>query len=852
MVIYLNNYSMKTYKGSGLYMRKWTVAVLAAITMTLASASVLADDSESLITGPTGFPFTFQPDTSTGVAVRWTKDEGDSGYGDSQHSTDYRMQVRPDGQGAWLGEDFSNDPIGSNWVYNAVLNPATQTGSRYMNLIFSPKWRIQPNYTFFNSRIARVEFDWRANIAGTDNTMDTYFIARGGVKYFGVRASYHANSSTEPWDSTISFLSGAANSGENLMDLKQLENEREGEEYHALLKADQWYRISVTVDFETHRILKVTYRRYDAETNTFEEEPVVTLKDLPFIDYDESLPGIGAVRLESVRNTGNIESIDWNVDNFKAYEVLSGYYLTKLTVQENDEQDGEVKTVPEATVKLKGDDFSSEYVTDENGEIQTKLPPGTYSYTVTKPGYEEKSGDIEIREEINDIVISPFTPLEYDFTPETIIISGGQSSLTAPREADSFTSKPYSVNVFDQEGIEHTDFDITWAIEPADDPNVSINEETGEVTVTKGFNGGSEHIKKFTVTPTVTLDGHTSSAASTEIEISDYLFYDSGVNGSSYGDEDTPPEAHQIGGDGVYITTSAGGKDEGRRDYVGVINLPEPVEFAPGSKYEVSFDTTITVHNSTNSFGRSAIFTSSDDLDMVALDYIGNGIGRHVKTADGSTWSSKDNELEETYGTIDALEEWKHVSLSFETDDDGVTTAAITIDGKTTDLGVMEAEVIVEPEEPEEEENQGETDEPEDTPQETADDEETPDEPQTEIRQIEDLAKIKIAVFRIESPTDRFAAFKNIIIKEVNEDEEEYVTFDIPDEYIGTDALLIRAKYGDGGVLDDADVENITLSTENVLNGKYRIAKAEIEAGTTVMLWTADKYTPFGPVQTVE
>lgn len=830
-------------------MKKFTSAVLTAAMIALAVSPAYAEGTEQLITGPAGFPFTFQPNPVSGI-TSWVIDNGTNGYGESEHYTDYSSYPMPEKNGVGLGNDFSEDLAGRNFVYHATLNPASQSGSRYINILFSPGWRIQPGYTFYDSKIARIEFDWCADITGTDNTMDTYFIGRGGVKCFGLRATYHANSNAEPWNSTISFLSGASDSGESLLDPKQLEQEREQEWYHALLAANQWYRVSVTVDFETQRILKVTYRRYDADADAFETKPAITLRDMPFIDSDTQVMNIGAVRLESVRNNGDIE-IDWNVDNFSAYEVLSGFYLTKLIVR-----GGDGEPVSEAEVTIIGEDFTGEYLTDENGQVQFKIEPGTYNYVIKKGGYETEDGDddaegsIEVTADGTNEVAVIYKVREYDYIPTEVTISGGQSSLTAPHseEYDSHTSAPYTLTVKDQEGIEHTDYDVRWAIEPSDD-YVDIDEYTGAVTVLKGFDGGANHIKKFTVTPTVTIGDNSGSPASTEIEISDYLFYDSGVNGSSYGDADTPPEAHQIGEDGIYITTSEGGKDNGRRDYVGVINLPEPVIFEPNTVHEVSFDTTIVTHDSTSSFGRSAIFASSDNLNMVALDYINMEIGEHTKTDDDSTWTSGVNTLEKTYGAIDNLGEWKHVSLLFETDDEGVTTASVTIGDTTTDLGVMEAEVIVDEDIPDE---SADEDIPEGTAEGDTEDVEIADEPLTETVPIKDLAKIKITVNRVETPTDRFAAFKNFIIRNGEGiEKDKYISFDVPEEYIGTDAILIKAQY-DGGVLTGAKLDKITFSAENVVEGKYSIIKEEIEPETTVMLWTADKYTPFGPAQYIK
>ena len=49
-------------------------------------------------------------------------------------------------------------------------------------------------------------------------------------------------------------------------------------------------------------------------------------------------------------------------------------------------------------------------------------------------------------------------------------------------------------------------------------------------------------------------------------------------------------------------------------------------------------------------------------------------------------------------------------------------------------------------------------------------------------------------------------------------DEKEYISFDVAEKYIGTDAVLILAQHGEGGVLTRATMKKITLGENNLID----------------------------------
>ncbi len=789
-----------------------------------------------------GSRFDFQPGPDERILTVDTDDRSTNRYGASQHSSYYSNSVSPynPAPDAPLGEEglnfvhhaeFQNDDTGSETESGGDGSTvAMQSGSRYTNILFPEDFiGIVPGLTV-DGTVAELEFDWRSWIIGTGGTMDMYFIGPGGVKYFGLRSAYHKSDSTNPWNSTVDFLDGGEKREHPLTDIRM---SGDMEWYRAALADDVWYRVNVIIDFETQRILKAEFRPYDTSNTSFSEEPAAVLKDMPFIERqsNEADLGIGAMRLEAIRagNGGNI-GINWNIDNLAAYSVIDEYYRMTLTAHENDE-----KPVPEATVKLSGGDFTSSYKTDVNGQIMTKLEPGRYQYEISKLGYETVSGEFDVKAEAENGTSVNITPINYTPEPASIIISGGQNSITAPREQLSYTAKPYSVSVKDQLGIAISEdkYSVRWSVSPEDE-NVSINAETGEITVRKGFDGSDARIRKFTVTPTVIMGEKVYQNDTACTEISDYRFYDSGVNGSSYADPINPPRAHQIGGGGCYITTSAGGdmeNDDGR-GYTGIINLPEPIKFVPNSEYTLSFDTAVTSAE-VFTFGRSLILcgvkeeeipdaedtgeagesggeeetenagdtgekqTVLTDVDLVSLDYIGMGVGKRKDQA----WSSTDsNELETTYGTFAGFDEWKRAEITFTTDSAGVTNAKIKMSGETDeyDLGEMGAD---------------------------------------------NLSKIKVAIARCVSVTDRFAAFKNFVI-----DGSVPVTFNVPEEFRNTEALLIYARYGGGGELLDAHAEKINLGADE----QCTVSTAGKPLGTKVMLWSENNCKPIDTARTVE
>ena len=222
------------------------------------------------------------------------------------------------------------------------------------------------------------------------------------------------------------------------------------------------------------------------------------------------------------------------IDDLAVKQVANTYKT--LTVSVADSGSNAVKNT---TIKV---DRATELL-ENGGSITLALPAGTYAIEASAPGYEANAGQKDAATDsavvadadvTKNLVINEQT---YVHEPTTVTVTGGQLAMTAPRTADSFTSKPFEVeSVYDQNNVDRTsEATITWSVTPAND-KVSVDPSTGVVTVEKGFKPAEGNVQEFAVTATASMTGTAVTAsASKNIKISDYYFYEPGVNEASYG-----------------------------------------------------------------------------------------------------------------------------------------------------------------------------------------------------------------------------------------------------------------------------------------------------------------------------
>jgi lysophospholipase L1-like esterase len=502
-----------------------------------------------------------------------------------------------------------------------------QTGGRKMTLKL-------PSVITPTTNVVKVDFDWLSKTTGAKDSTDTVLVGSNDVQIFDL------NEDVDTGKIKFNGVDTGLATGTN----------------------GTWYKVSATLDFETKQVITVTF------TKNGETTPAKTISNSSFVN--SAAADIAGIYL-SANRTNNI-SLTWKLDNFEASSITDEHY--KATVNVKTSADA---PVADATVKI-GD---ATYTTDANGQVVTKLPIGEYTYTVSKAGYEATSGQeddatgtITITNE--DVVTNvTYSPQVYTAVPTTVTMAGGQKVMTAPHTANKTTSAAYTVSVIDQKNVAIDDADITWTVLPTGsetaDSNVTIAD--GVISVANGFTAGDSHVKNFTVTATATKNG-TSKSATATIDISDYLFYEPGVGGSSYATTNTASDGKE-----TYIASPATKTTE-------KITFPEAVTFTAGTAQLLSFKTTVN-HATGYTFKRVVSAVDSEDKSIIDLGYIDLSIG----DASTAEWNSTQCSFETTWGSISAVNEWVDVSVLFKTNANGVTKVKLTVGDKEYDLGTTTA-----------------------------------------------------------------------------------------------------------------------------------------------------------------
>ncbi|MCX7714605.1 MAG: GDSL-type esterase/lipase family protein [Clostridia bacterium] len=352
------------------------------------------------------------------------------------------------------------------------------------------------------------------------------------------------------------------------------------------------------------------------------------------------------------------------IDNLKVYQTQMP--MSTLTVNVVDDSNAAVSG---ATVTV--DNYS--LTTDSTGKAQVTVPYGDYTVSASKLGYTSPASSTVTASSSATSVTMKLSTKSYTPIPTTITISGGQLVMTAPIKNASVSSAAFSAAVADQENIAISNATIEWSIVGADglaDDKVSIS-SSGVVTVKKGFTAASGNVETFTITAKAT-NANGSGTGTTTIQISDYLFYEPGINSASYGGE---VATLYDGTKAIVIPTSAGTK---------TMTLPEEVPFEKGTAKRLTFSFF---------FGEKGYYTYDRHIilkDAAGTSLIGDiditgpattsglGIGTGAVVGSGADWSSGVQ-----WATYNA-NTWIPVVMDFVTYSDGTTKLTVQANNEST------------------------------------------------------------------------------------------------------------------------------------------------------------------------
>lgn len=526
--------------------------------------------------------------------------------------------------------DIVSDTTLNSKVLHTALN--NQTGGRKVTLGI-------PSTITPTTDVVKVDFDWYSKTVGAKNSTDTVLVGSSDVQIFSI--------------------SDVVDTGKVTFNGKDTG-----------LTAG-WYKVSAVLDFETKQVITISFTPNGSDT------PTKTISNVDFIN--QTATDIAGLYLQANR-TNNI-TLDWRMDNFDVSSVTDEHYKATVTVKTKTDE-----PVADATLTI-GD---AAFTTDANGQVVVKLPIGEYQYKVTKSGYEategqedDATGTITITNADVPVNVT-FSPQVYTPVPGTVTMAGGQKVMTAPHTAASTTSAAYTLTVIDQKNVPITDAQIDWTILPTGsetaDEKVTIAD--GVITVANGFTAGETHVKDFTVTATVTKNGESKSATAS-VAISDYLFYEPGIGGSSYGSTNTA----MLNTNGTNEGTDSFIATPNIKNHTDTITLPDPIVFKNGTAQLLSFKTT--VQNKTGYTYERTVAVMNGETPIISFGYINLDIGDSA-TAD---WSTSSSTFKTTWGSISALNSWTDVTVLFKTNSNGVTKMIYTVAGneyeaETTATGV--------------------------------------------------------------------------------------------------------------------------------------------------------------------
>lgn len=228
------------------------------------------------------------------------------------------------------------------------------------------------------------------------------------------------------------------------------------------------------------------------------------------------------------------------------YDGTGSYYIDDLRVVSKTADTG----ILNFTVTDSGDESSAglaeatvsigniAFTTGSDGTLSAALPNGTYTVAASKAGYEhtaEKDDadtkSVTVNSDTQNVNLS-LQVKTYIKIPETVTIKGGQDFIAAPKTDDTATTSAFTIEVLDQYGIPMTsdEYGLAWSIYPTGkteaDPNVTIDNTTGIVTVSKSFSA-EDNIAKYDVTAVAaTADRNQKVTKTLCIGNNDVIYYE--------------------------------------------------------------------------------------------------------------------------------------------------------------------------------------------------------------------------------------------------------------------------------------------------------------------------------------
>ena len=180
----------------------------------------------------------------------------------------------------------------------------------------------------------------------------------------------------------------------------------------------------------------------------------------------------------------------FTIDNLKVEKKAKDIGVITATVTDNG------SGLEGATVAFGG----YETVTDSNGIASAVLPNGTYTITASKSGYEHTLGNGDNHSKsvtvagIDQSIDFTLSEMSYEKTPDTVVISGGQSFVAAPKTSTPNTTAAFTATVYDQYEIEidnsNNAYTTTWEVYPSgtttNDGIVTID-NNGVISVSQAF-----------------------------------------------------------------------------------------------------------------------------------------------------------------------------------------------------------------------------------------------------------------------------------------------------------------------------------------------------------------------------
>lgn len=217
------------------------------------------------------------------------------------------------------------------------------------------------------------------------------------------------------------------------------------------------------------------------------------------------------------------------IDNFKVDKTAAEYGTVNVSVKTSS---GEV--INGATVTVDG----YKLTVSESGVVSVPMPAGEYTVSAERTGYEATAGMGDADSETITVVKGGTNTVdlvlnlqEYTKLPDTVVINGGQTFISAPKTAEPSTSAAFTADVSDQMTLPMLpeEYELVWSIAPTGsetaDSDVTID-SNGIVSVAQSFYTNNR-IKSYDVSAAATANGRTTKVTKTiYVANSDVIYYE--------------------------------------------------------------------------------------------------------------------------------------------------------------------------------------------------------------------------------------------------------------------------------------------------------------------------------------